>query len=73
MYVDFDLLVYLGTILYDCTKCSRIQEHQVDLLKDREPRQLLMTCGVCKRRQTQLLSDPVTVPEPNAPEPVLTD
>ena len=64
MTCDYDLLQYVGTIKHDCTKCGRSQEHQVDLLKDREPRQLLMTCGVCKRRQTQLLSDPVTVPEP---------
>ena len=73
MYVDYDLLMYLGTLKHRCSKCGFDRDHQVDVLKDRYPRQLILTCDVCKHRQAQVLSEPVDVPDTNVPEPVLTD
>jgi uncharacterized Zn finger protein len=73
MYVDFDLLQYVGTLKHECPQCGFSREHQVDVLKDRYPRQLILTCDVCKHRQAQILSVPVDVPDVNAPEPALTD
>ncbi len=73
MYVDYDLLQYVGTLKRNCRKCGFVREHQVDVLRDREPDMMVLTCLVCKRRQGRILSAPVTIPEPNALEPVLTD
>ena len=73
MYVDFDLLRYLGTLKRKCRPCGFSRDHQVDVLIDRHPRQLILTCDVCKHRQAQILKDPVDVPDVNVPEPSLTD
>ena len=53
MYVDYDLLMYLGTLKRRCKKCGFDRDHHVDILKDRYHRKLVLTVEVYKLRQAQ--------------------
>ena len=67
MYVDFDLLVYVGAYRTDCTPCKTRTDHDVEITRDRVPWMLVRTCHICHSRRAHKLGEPVDVPEPAVP------